>query len=101
MVSYLAEAPEEVVRYTSIVRAVEAAGGAVACTSYQFFVTQEPSLISIVAGISSTKAPVRVHFNHPLLRLLMIILAHCCRRSELCCLGGSGYSCLAGRSTDW
>ncbi len=36
MVSYLAEAPEEVVRYTSIVRAVEAAGGAVACTYHQF-----------------------------------------------------------------
>ncbi|KAF9019647.1 hypothetical protein BDZ89DRAFT_1139200 [Hymenopellis radicata] len=42
MVSYLAEAPEEVVRYTSIVRAVEAAGGAVA------------------SGISSTKAPLTV-----------------------------------------
>ncbi|KAF8912287.1 hypothetical protein CPB85DRAFT_1302318 [Mucidula mucida] len=83
MVSYLAEAPEEVVRYTSIVRAVEAAGGAVA------------------SGISSTRAPVRVHFNHPLLHLLIIISAHCCRRSELCCLGGSGYSCLASRATDW
>ncbi|KAF8902007.1 hypothetical protein CPB85DRAFT_104976 [Mucidula mucida] len=42
MVSYLAEAPEEVVRYTSIVRAVEAAGGAVA------------------SGISSTTAPLTV-----------------------------------------
>ncbi|KAF8912269.1 hypothetical protein CPB85DRAFT_1434539 [Mucidula mucida] len=40
--NYLAEAPEEVVRYTSIVRAVEAAGGAVA------------------SGISSTKAPLTV-----------------------------------------
>lgn len=49
MVGHMAEDPNEIVRYTAIVRGVEAAGGAIA------------------SGISSTHAPVSVcHFVEPI-----------------------------------
>lgn len=62
MVGFMAQESRELVRYTSIVRGVEAAGGAIACKLTASTTTLLSTYHVFLAGISSTKAPVSSQF---------------------------------------